>query len=77
MELRKRRTIITGIIIITGIMAVVVPTGTIIALAGRGEVPAKNRNAELENCAAGNGGLNSVESSQVDSSRSPRLMPAQ
>jgi len=37
-RLRKPRTIITGIII-TGIMAVAAPTGTIIGLRGRGEVP--------------------------------------
>jgi hypothetical protein len=44
-ELRKPHTIITGIII-TGITALVAPTGTIIALAGRGEVPASSRSAE-------------------------------
>ena len=48
MELRKPRTIITGIII-TGITALVAPTGTIIALAGRGEVPASSRSAEFNN----------------------------
>ena len=46
MELRKPHTIITGIII-TGITALVAPTGTIIALAGRGEVPASSRSAEF------------------------------
>jgi len=45
-RLRKPRTIITGIIIITGIMAVAVATGTIIALAGLGEVPASSRSAD-------------------------------
>ena len=59
MELRKPRTIITGIII-TGITALVAPTGTIIALAGRGEVSAKNRSAELDETSLRPGAVSSA-----------------
>ena len=45
MLLRKPRTIITGIIT-TGIMGVAAPTGTTIALTGRGEVPARRQLVE-------------------------------